>query len=55
MSSGCTGLVAAVVWVPEISSVLVNVGMTQLIWTPWGAYSSASPVDSPTTANFVPA
>jgi hypothetical protein len=55
MSSGWTGLVAPVALVPAISSVLVNVGMTQLIWTPCGANSSASAVDSPTTANLVPA
>jgi hypothetical protein len=38
-----------------MSSVLVKVGITQLTSTPWGANSSAIAVDSPTTANFVPA
>ena len=55
MSSGSTGLVLAVVWVPAISSVLVKVGITQLTWTPCGANSSDSAVDRPTTANLVPA
>ena len=53
-SSGWTGFWAALVWVPAISSVLVNVGSTTLTWTPCGANSSASAVDNPTTANFVP-
>jgi hypothetical protein len=55
MSSGSTGLLAETSSVPEISSVLVNGGMSTLTSTPWGANLSASAVERPTTANFVPA
>ena len=41
--------------VPEINSVLVKVGSTAVTLTPCGAYSSASAVAKPTTANLVPA
>ena len=55
MSSGWTGFCAPVALVPAISSVLVNVGRMTVTSTPCGANSSASAVDSPTTANLVPA
>ena len=55
MSSGWTGFCGPVALVPAINSVLVNVGMTTVTSTPWGANSSAMAVVRPTTANLVPA
>ena len=45
---------AAEVWVPAMSSVLVNGGMITETSTPCGATSSASAADSPTTPNLAP-
>ena len=52
ISDGSTGFCAADGDVPEISSVLVNVGSTALTLTPCGANSSAIAVDSPDYREF---
>ena len=55
ISAGSTALSAPTPCVPLINSVLTNGGMTTLTSTPCEANSSAIAVDSPTTANLVPA
>ena len=54
ISSGSTGLIAPLLFVPEMSSVLVNGGITTDTSTPCGAISSANAADSPTTPNLAP-